>query len=247
MHELSAAELLDAWERGHAISPQASAVVLLEATAVPGSDEGPVLDIPVGVRDGRLIELRERLFGTTLSAALTCRTCGEPLELTFATADIRTRDDERTTDDTPAEALITLTLGDRRVAARLPTTRDLLALEEAPDVDAARRELVLRCLVADGGEPRTELSESDLVAVEAALEAADPQADVRLETTCVACGSPVDAAFDIVVHLGAELEAWARRTLHEVASLAASYGWAERDILAMSAWRRQAYLRAAGG
>jgi hypothetical protein len=246
MHELSATELLDAWERGHAMSPQASAVALLEAIAGPSGDERPVLDIPVGARDGRLIELRERLFGTALSAALTCRSCGEALELAFATADIRTREDERTTHVAPAEA-VTVTLGDRHLTARLPTTRDLLALEDAPDVDAARRELVLRCLVADGEEPAMDLSEADLMAVETALEAADPQADVWLATTCVTCGSPVDAAFDVVVHLGAELEAWARRTLHEVASLAAFYGWAERDILAMSAWRRQAYLRAAGG
>jgi hypothetical protein len=246
MRELSAAELLHAWECGHAVSPQASAIVLLEATSGAGSDEVPVLDLPVGARDRRLIELRERLFGTALSAALTCRSCGEPLELTFATADIRIPGDEGT-DATRAAAFTTTTIGERRVAARLPTTRDLLALEEATDVDAARRELVRRCLIVEGGQPATDLSEAELEAVEASLEAADPQADVRLEATCVTCGSPVDAAFDIVIQLRIELDAWARRTLHEVASLAASYGWAESDILAMSAWRRQAYLRATGG
>jgi hypothetical protein len=45
-----------------------------------------------------------------------------------------------------------------------------------------------------------------------------------------------------VSYLWAEVHSWALRTLHEVNVLASAYGWRESDILALSQWRRQAYL-----
>jgi hypothetical protein len=47
---------------------------------------------------------------------------------------------------------------------------------------------------------------------------------------------------DIASYLWSEIHAWAGRMLRDVHALAAAYGWREADILAMSPWRRQAYL-----
>src|SRR5438309_1235377 len=44
-----------------------------------------------------------------------------------------------------------------------------------------------------------------------------------------------------------EVDAWARRTLHEVHQLAWSYGWSEAQIVALSPRRRQYYLELSGG
>jgi hypothetical protein len=90
-----------------------------------------------------------------------------------------------------------------------------------------------------------DLSDEIVEVIERALAAADPRADVELETTCPSCGSETRSVFDIASFLRVELDAWGRRTLHEVATLAAAFGWHERDILAMSAWRRRYYVEAA--
>ena len=49
-------------------------------------------------------------------------------------------------------------------------------------------------------------------------------------------------AFDVPAYLWEELDVRARRLLDEVHALARSYGWAEREILALSEVRRNAYL-----
>lgn len=39
-----------------------------------------------------------------------------------------------------------------------------------------------------------------------------------------------------------EINHWAKRLIHDVHILAVAYGWSEEKILALSPWRRQAYL-----
>jgi len=74
---------------------------------------------------------------------------------------------------------------------------------------------------------------------------ADPQAEVHLALSCPACAHQWQSLFDIVSFFWGELEAWARRLLYDVHTLASAYGWCEADILAMSAWRREQYLNMA--
>ena len=59
---------------------------------------------------------------------------------------------------------------------------------------------------------------------------------------CPGCGHDWQPVFDIARFLWQELHAWALHMLREVDTLAASYHWAEADILALSPRRRQAYL-----
>jgi len=79
------------------------------------------------------------------------------------------------------------------------------------------------------------------------MSEADPQAEILLEVSCPACSYVSPAPFDIVPHLWAELDAWAKRMLREVHSLAVVYGWSEAEILRMSAARRRIYLDLTGG
>jgi hypothetical protein len=216
---------------------EVASVALLDlAWPEPGE---PAIDLPIGERDSRLFDLRERLFGSRLTSTVTCSSCGETLEMVMDAADIRRAGDAR-----PA-VQFTIMIGDRSITIRFPTTRDLLAIRDAPDPEGARRRLAVRCIVAglDPDEPSAATDEV-VEAIETAL-ATDPRADIELEATCPACGSPSRSVFDIAAFLRAELDAWSRRTLHEVAVLATSFGWHERDILAMSAWRRRYYVEAA--
>jgi hypothetical protein len=51
--------------------------------------------------------------------------------------------------------------------------------------------------------------------------------------------------FDVVSYFWGEIEDWAMRLFRDVHSLAAAYGWSEREIIGMSARRRRLYLELA--
>jgi hypothetical protein len=60
--------------------------------------------------------------------------------------------------------------------------------------------------------------------------------------TCPQCAHQWQAPLDIVSFLWSEVHAWAIRLLREIHELASAYGWSEAEILALSPWRRRAYL-----
>jgi hypothetical protein len=74
------------------------------------------------------------------------------------------------------------------------------------------------------------------------MEESDPQADIRLDLSCLTCTHRWQEAFDIGTFFWIEIDAWARRTLEDVHAIARSYGWPQRDILDLSETRRQFYL-----
>jgi hypothetical protein len=232
----TAASLLDAWEQGRGQPQVARALALLAAASAAESSDA-LADLPVGARDGRLLALRERVFGPRLEALARCPACGEHLDLIFAVADVRAPD--------PPDGELCLTTGGHELRFRLPTSRDLLAVAADGPSDPRGR-LLTRCLVEArrGEEPRAaaDLPAEVVNAVAEHMARADPQADVRLALACPACGHAWEEVFDIVSYLWAELEAWAVRLLCDVHTLACAYGWRETDILALSSWRRQRYL-----
>ncbi len=80
----SSAALLDAWDAGWQAGPSARALALL-MSGCPEEDPGLFLSLPIGARDGRLLDLRERLFGPSLAGLITCTACGERLEVAMVT------------------------------------------------------------------------------------------------------------------------------------------------------------------
>jgi hypothetical protein len=79
-----------------------------------------------------------------------------------------------------------------------------------------------------------------------ALAASDPGADITADIECP-CGAVWAEAIDIRSILWTELTRWVQRRLLEVHQLALAYGWAERDILEMSPYRRSFYLESCAG
>jgi hypothetical protein len=266
---IPAAQLLDAWEQGHAASPGERGLLLL-AVAHPEQPAASLAGWTVGRRDAALLALREQVFGPQLAALAECPRCDEPLDVEFpvsaitlpapAAGDGSAPGDESTLRD---EAFV-LEVDGYRLLYRLPTAGDLAALGRNGGRDPARR-LMERCLVevaqvqAAGveGQPgdlapalEAALPEPVLEALASALAGAvaqaDPQAEIELSLTCPACGAQWQTPFDIVTYLWQELDAWAARLLADVHVLASSYGWSEADILALSPWRRQRYLEMIG-
>ncbi|MES2741981.1 MAG: hypothetical protein V4754_13655 [Pseudomonadota bacterium] len=235
MHSPSAAELLDWWEDAAGAGPVRRALALL-ALAFPEPGMAALAALPIGRRDGMLMELREHLFGPRLDLGAACPHCRTQLESSMALADLRA-----------PEAGAPLDAAGYRIAFRLPASDDLLALPPGLAPDEARDWLCARCLLevrAPDGAPASHAALTPPVrqALARHIAEADPLADLELAFTCPACGHRWQAVFDIGNFLWRELQAWALRTLGEVHQLARAYGWSEAQVLALSPARRQRYL-----
>ena len=236
MRALTATELLGAWERGLSQSPVHRALTLLALTeATPAQ----IPQLSIGQRDAQLLALRERAFGPQMTGLATCPACGLQLELDFNVADVRVPPPT----DLPNAG--TLSLSDCEVGFRLPNSQDLASLASG-DASMQRRALLERCVLhaRHNGQPISidQLPTDVVTAVSERMAETDPQADVQLALSCLDCGHHWQAPLDIVSFLWSEIHAWAIRLLCDVHALASTYGWHEADILAMSPWRRQAYL-----
>lgn len=239
MAPLSATSLLTTWEAGLAQSSARRALLLL-AAAENVESSGELERLPVGERDARLLALRESAFGPRLECIVGCPACGETLELAMSLSDLYA------TARKEGAELPAVARDGYEVRFRLPTSADLLALETAPDEAAGRRLLLERCVLEAQRQASPaafeELPADVLGEVVAAMDRADPRANVELALHCPECGHEWLSAFDVVSYLWKEIDGWARRTLEDVHSLASAYGWSEREILAMSASRRHIYL-----
>lgn len=238
MRPLHAAEVVDLWEQSTRLAPGELALALLDH-ACPELPPEQRADLPLGQRDGLILELRERTLGGALAARADCPACAEAVELTLAAADLRVAG------DVAPEAL--LERGPLRLRVRPPSTRDLLSAGASQG--DPRAALLARCVLAerDGSAcPIDQVDDEALAEAVAAMAACDPQADVRLALTCPTCAHAWVLTFDIVTFFARELAVRGARLLHEVHTLARAYGWSEREILGLPAARRQRYLELVG-
>jgi hypothetical protein len=229
------AQLLDAWDHGQAAASLPARALALLPLADPNAD--PIL-LPVGAVNARLLALRERLFGPQLTCVAACPHCGERLELGFTVGDL-------SGSAVPPPAEVEVPDGGRARRFRLPSWVDLAAVAAPRRGDDPREMLLERCqLEPEGGAP---FSPALLEAAAAALEEADPLAEVLIAIGCSGCEGQFEARFDIVEHLWAEVDARSHRLLGEIHALAVAYGWREADVLALSPARRRVYLEMAAG
>jgi len=239
MHGLTTSTLLGAWERALSQSPAQRALTLLTLTD-PGAPRERLAALTIGQRDAHMLSLRESAFGPQMTGVVTCPACSRQLELNFTVSSVRVAP--------PPEAagLCALAHGDYQVEFRIPNGDDLTALTPDLDRSANQRRLLERCLLSlrRHGEtvPFEELPDELRTVVSDRMAEADPQADVQLSLACPDCGHRWQAPLDILSYLWAEIHAWATRLLGDIHTLASAYGWRESDILALSPWRRQAYL-----
>lgn len=240
MRPLSTNEVLAMWEAGRALHPVDRALLLL-ATACPERSHDELADVMLGARDRLMLSLREQMFGSRLVGFSSCPECGERWELSLSVAELRHQMGSEK--DTPEGAF-----SDDSVAIRyrLPTSRDLAAVANASDAESGRRLLIERCVLEATREgqplPCQELSDASIGRLAEQMSAADPGAEILLDSACPACGKTAEIYLDIAEFFWAELVALSRALFLEVHRLAQAYHWSEAAILEMSAQRRQAYL-----
>lgn len=244
MRALTAATLLDVWERGVSLDPTRRALALLSASD-PDTTLEALAGLSIGERDTRLFALREITFGNQLTGLVVCPECSEQLELAVRSTDLQLGA------ASPSQEPLVLSKEGMEVRFRLPTSGDLLAMGNGGDVEKAERVLLHQCLIdakREGESVALEtLSEEVLEGVKEEMALADPVAVIQLDHICPSCGYAWDSILDITAFFWSEINAWAQRLLLEVHLLASTYAWSETDILAMSPWRRQYYLELIAG
>jgi len=237
----SASEIISLWERGVGQPPLERALLLAAASGLAPQQ---LLSLPIGRRDACLLELRQNLFGSEATAAAICPRCSEALEFTLCVTDWLA--------EAPADAERSYEIGCDGFAVRfrLPDSSDLKAIASCGDAGSGKQVLLQRCVehvTRDGVAVACEdLPEALVAEIGSRMAECDPLADIVLEMRCASCGHEFSLVFDIASFLWQELDALARSLLLEVHALARAYGWAEGEILAMSARRRQHYLALAG-
>ena len=243
MQQLSPSALLDTWERGVTLPPIQRALLLL-ATGFPEESTATLALRSIGERNALLLILREWLFGPQFVGTVRCSQCGERMEFNFVTADIWATPHEK-----PGESL-TLEMAGYTMHFRLPNSTDLAALSGDEDLALAEQMILERCLLsvsyADERLGTASLPQEVVTAVIEAMDRADPQANIQLSLACPVCNHQWSALLDLSTYIWRELDAWARRALYEVHTMASAYGWHEHDILDMRPWRRQFYMEMIG-
>lgn len=229
MRPLTAAELMDHWETGLQQSLLERSLGLLATACV--ADPEQIAALSIGERDARLLQLREWLFGPRLLNMAYCPHCAEQVEWETTVQQLRLQPCLQP-DAITSRSLET---AGYTIRYRLPNTLDICAAY----TNAAS--LLQRCILEVQPGAQT-LPDNVTDALMQRMSEEDPQADIRMLLNCPACSHQWEALFDIASYLWAELHQWALRLLHEVSLLARAFGWSERDILNMSAQRRQLYL-----
>ncbi len=229
MTPLSARDNLALWEHARARHPVDRALLMF-AAAMPGVPGPELADAPLGARDAALLALRCVQFGARLEATADCPRCAECLSFGLDLQALQL----------PAATVAAVEVRGQRL--RLPSSRDLAAVAQAADAAEAVRGLLARCGL---GEAAAALPEDALAEFDAALSAADPQADLSLALACEACGHRFEADLDPAALLWQDVDRLARRTLQDVDTLARAYGWSEDQILALAPPRRAAYVELA--
>ena len=241
MRALSANDIVQVWEWGQDKHPVDRALALL-ALACPELASEQLGGLTVGQRNSRLLTLREETLGPTLNGFAECAQCHTALEFSVEVADIRRPE--------PEAQMHSLEVDGLEIRFRLLNSEDLAAIVGLAGVSEARLRLIERCVLeaTQGGQPlaAAELPEPVLSALVDALTEHDPQAEMRFQLACAACGHRWSALFDVVSFFWTELGAHAERLLVEVHALARAYGWREADILAMGEARRHFYLELVG-
>lgn len=240
MRPLSAAELLDLWDRGADQHPIDRALAIL-AAGCPERSMHELATLSLGERDALITALRIQTMGRFAQGQAECPHCLEHLEFPV-----------------PAESVaagagvssggepMPIRVDGMDLTVRALCSYDLAAAANCETVADARRVLARRAVVSgvpDGASvDDVRLSTEAEECISSLMAELDPAAEVLIALTCPTCASPFEAPFDPAAFFWSEIAAEARRLLYEVGVLARNLNWSQADILNMSSRRRAAYL-----
>ena len=205
-------------------------------------------DCRSGVRDARLLDLRERLFGPDITVVAACpalRRDGR-VELSRRRRSARRRGAarRRQTRSSADGYVITLPPADERRPARAGARRRPAPARARAIAARALRDRRPRRRRIAGGRRRASRSRSPPRSRRAWRARSAGRRPARLPLSGVR--QRLGRGLRHRALLWSEIHAWARQLLRDVHALARAYGWREADILALSPTRRGIYLELLG-
>jgi len=227
MRALSSSDVLDLWERGSRLHSLDRGLIVLGAV-LPETPFESLADWPLGRRNGALAEFHCSVFGPSLQGWISCPQCGEKLEFQM--------DGRALLDGPPPSEKVVV----RGYSFHVPTSRDVARAAVETDSRLGALRLLESCCLDEVDSPVW--SDEDLEEVGEQMALADAMAETRLKFDCPKCSGEWEDTLDIVTFLWAEIEVRAKRLLREIHTLAAVYGWTEKEILSLSELRRSTYL-----
>lgn len=240
MRTISAEELLNAWEQG-LNQPLLQRALILLTVAHPEIQPDDLLELSIGQRDHRLLQLRENLFGQQLLNSAVCPECGQRIEWENDITEFSAQPQSNT-----ASNEFDFETNDYTFRFRLPNSLDIASTTNNESMESAQKILLSRCLIKieHSGESRNagQLPSSIIEKLNQQIEAQDPHANIQIQLNCPECSHNWNTVFDIASFLWSEVNDWAQKMLQIVHLLAAGYGWNEKEILQLSPVRRQLYL-----
>jgi hypothetical protein len=237
---LTSGDLVAVWEAGQQRHDADRALIVL-SHAHPEADWDDLAELPLGQRDGLLMQVRQALFGSKLDIGVRCRRCSERLEFDSSIDELLPPLWAPT-----GPSRLRIQVADTEIEARPICTRDLARLSpNQPDAEVRRiliESSVLSARTPDGDISAAALPAPALDALAEALTEADPLADIEFQLDCPNCSDRWILIFDIVPFLWRELAQVAQSLLDEVYDLAVHLGWSQSEILSLSPARRAYYL-----
>lgn len=218
------------------LAAQVTTVLSLALERLGGVE--PTLDVVRGLSVGDRQYLMTRLAlhfdHRPVWLGARCGACGEPFDVSFNYADLPVK----AAGHGYPSATIETSVGTVRV--RAPTGADQEDVAATADDEQAMAVMLQRLVVRDGVELDSEaLSEEDVEAIEARVEALSPECATELLTQCPHC----QASNRVPVNPYGLLEQPVGELFAQIHTLASQYHWSEQAILALPRERRQIYLR----
>lgn len=236
-------DLLLVWERGRGVKPARRGLMML-ATAFPELEREDLAAWSIGTHNRKLIALFQMLFGQRVMGGAVCPACEETLGFDLSLDQLGF-----------SEAVVTPELreesfGEYTIGFRPPRVAHLHQATTLPNLSEAYAYLVRASLESVALAGRTlepeELPPEVIAAVGAQIAQLDPGAEILLAMTCHTCAYAWQINFETSAFLWQRIALVAKRLLTETAMLARAYGWSEREILEMTATRRETYLELMG-
>lgn len=232
-------ELAEIAESGRPLPERVSAVLSAAVERVGGValDQASAAALCVADRRYLMLALTAWLGSDVVWLTPACAVCKAPFDVRVSLAELPLKP------ASPGYPFVDVNAAGVCVRVRVPTGADQARIVELPS-ERARVELLAGCIVSldDGrevGEFMAQLSDEQMVAIDAALDDAAPDVGTLLDAACPECGARQVVSLD--PYDAGLLDC--RGLYEEVHTLASHYHWAEADILKLPRERRHRYLR----
>lgn len=196
-------------------------------------------------RNARLMALHGRLFGERLELQSVCPQCATTVEFSADSMALSAELSARSVPDQPQ----VLEVDGYRIEFRLPDVSAVAVAAGQGGDEGFESHLLQHCVLAstkDASASSPEEWPADVrEALSTCMESLEPGASVAFELACPSCRARWAAPLDAGEVVWRKLQATAEHLLVQVDALARAYGWTQREILSLSAVRREAYLQMA--